>query len=357
MVITLPFQSIAQEESSSSSKEDLAIIKRLKKGSKTPEMVKDSKRAAWYAYALRVKPEDRIDGLNLKFVKLPVFLVPTEQSFRPLIQMRLLYERPGWMLFDGESFALEKINNSQDEHLVYAFLNSRLSTVQIYAMGPEENLEKEKIYVFSPEAKEFKTASVFNSTIFSLGYANLNYKQSTFGTFIAHAIYLGVKYESPENGKRWGYYADVSGTLANIDTSPVNEPSNYLEAHGGMSYGVKLFKDFRYRSRLRLGLSTVNFFTYGRNFGFTGLFGPNLGLKTEFFKSGSKSYTAEIGLSPYSFSDIFNERTVRIEGGYNLNLKNLRRARLALEYSNTEFSFEIEDIQAHFFALKFGLGF
>ena len=349
-------QVTSEKSSKYSDKEKSAILKRLLKDTKKSEFVEDSKRATWFAYALRVNPQDRIDKLELKFVKLPVFLVPTEKSFRPLIQLRLLYDNPEWTLFDGEDYSLNKVN-TENEYAVYAFLNSRLSTVKIYAVGPNESLEEELIYIFSPEAKEFKTTNVFNSTIFSIGYANVTYEQSTFGTFVVDAIYLGLKYESPENGKRLGYYADASSSLYTVASDPVNEPSNYLEAHGGLSYNVKLFKDFRYRSRIKLGISTVNFFTYGRNFGFTGLFGPSLGLKSEYFKDGSKSYTAEIGFSPYDFSNVLQERTVRLEAGYNLNLKNLRRARFGLEYSNTKFSFEIEDIEAHFFVLKFGLGF
>jgi len=336
-------------------KEKKKIVRSLKKSKAPTEFLEGSKRAAWFAHPLRVKYQNRIDDLYISDEKLPVFLVPTDKNIRPMVQLRMKYDREGWTLFDGEKQILKE-TSVENEYLVYAFLNSKLSTVQFYALGPDEELEAEMLYVYSPDAKEFKTKSIFNSLVLSAGYSYISYKQSSFGKFITNSLFFGLNYSSPFKGKRLGYYGDLSSTLYNFDSSPVSEPTSFLDGRAGLSYSTKIFNDFRYKTDFRVGVSSLNFFTFGRDFGFTGLFGLDLGMKTEFFRNGSESYILNLSLVPFDYKSIFNERTVRVEFYKSMNLKNLRKAQIGFEYSNTAFQFEIESIDMHFFGLKFGLG-
>ena len=337
-------------------------VKELKKNKVQPEIVEKSQRALWFAHALRDKEENRgLKNLELKFKKLPVFLVPTADSLRPLIQLRVLYNLKDWSLFDGEKFPLTKVSDGDDdeekEYVVYAFLNSRVSTVQLYALGPEDELREEKIYIFAPEAREFKTSSVFDSVVFSTGYSYLAYTQSSFGTFVADSVFLGLNYESPDKGGKWGIYTDLNATVVTLESSPVREPSNYLEAYAGGSYKPEFMQRLKMRSKLRFGLTNANFFTFGRDFGFTGLVGPSFGLKSDYFINGTSSFSVDLMVSVYDFTDFTKERGFKLGGSYQINLKNLRKAQFSIEYSNTEFTSNFENIVVDFLAFKAGLSF
>jgi hypothetical protein len=336
---------------------DNKIVSSIKKEKAKEEYLDSNKRAAWMAYPLRVKAQDRLDGLLVPDSSLPVFLTPIGEgdNFRPLVQLNLNFKRDGWSLYDGEKQKIKE-TSSKDIYKIYAFLNSRLSTVQVYALGPNDELEEEKIYIFSPEAREFKTKSIFHSLIVSSGYSYLRYRQFSFGTFITHSLFFGLNYQSPIKKSKFGYFGDFSSTLYSFDSSPVREPSHFLDARLGLTYSVKLFKNVRYRSHFRLGASSLNFFTFGRDFGFTGLFGPNLGFRTEYFVDGASSYMVNLSYAPYEFSRPLKERSLRFEVYKNLNLKNLRRARLGVEFSNSAFSFENESIEMNNLTLKFGMG-
>lgn len=355
VVVCLFTSFITSKAYSLTDKEKKKIVRSLKKSKAPTEFLEGSKRAAWFAHPLRIKYQDRIDGLYIDSEKLPVFLVPTDKNIRPMVQLKLRYDREGWQLFDGEKQSLKK-TSVENEYLLYAFLNSKLSTVQFYALGPNEELEEEKLYVYSPEAKELKTKSIFNSLILSAGYSYIDYRQSSFGTFITNSLFFGLNYSSPFKGRRLGYYGDLSSTIYTFFSSPIREPTSFLDGRLGLSYSAKVFKDFRYKSDFRLGVSSFNYFTFGRDFGFTGLFGPDLGFKTEFFRNGSESYILNLSFVPFDFENVLDERAIRIEFYRNMNLKNLRKAQIGFEYSNTAFQFEIESIDVHFFGLKFGLG-
>lgn len=341
------------------SKENKLTLKELKKNKVQPDVVERSKRALWFAYALRDKEENRgLKDLKLKFKKLPVFLVPTTDSLRPLIQLRLFYDLENWSLFDGEKYPLTKVSEGEkDEYVVYAFLNSRVSTVQLYALGPNDELREEKIYIFAPEAREFKTSSIFDSVVFSTGYSYMAYTQSTFGTFVADSVFIGLNYESPDKGGKWGGYTDINATAFTLESSPVREPSNYLEVYAGGSFKPESIQRLKMRTKIRFGVSNANFFTYGRDFGFSGLVGPSFGLKSEYFKDGTSSFSADVLVSVYDFSDFTKERGVKLGASYQINLKNLRKAQFSLEYSNTEFSSSFENISIDFITFKVGLSF
>ncbi len=330
----------------------------LKKKRKYENEMRSSQRAMWIAHVLRQKKESkRIDDLKLDFLKIPVFLIPKAESFRPLVKLNIKYKRSGWSLFDSSGEALKKSNNS-DDYVLYAYLNSRISTVELKAQGPsKDDLQSEKIYLFAPEAREFRTVAVFNSVQFFVGHTYLNYKQKSVGNYIANSLLLGAKYISPEKGEKLGYLADVSSTVYTYDSSPIQRSSNFLEGRVAATYKTKLFNDPKKRSRLFAGVSTINLFSLGSSFGFRGLFGPNLGLRTEFYKTAVHSYTAELQYTPYELDDPLGERGVKLSFEWNKNLDTTRRAQVGLSYANHEFGSGVDEFSAHLLNLFFSLSF
>lgn len=319
---------------------------------KEPQTLR-TKEALWVAHVLRDKTNEKpLSDLKIDINKLPVYLVPQGESFRPLVNLKLNYNKPGWKLFLGDK---EPVRQTSDngEHTVYAYLRSRVSTIVLTAIGPKQERESETIYIFAPEAREFKSVSVFDSVLFSIGHSYLIYRQSSFGTFVSQALLVGAKYISPEKGYRLGYFADAHLTLYTYTSSPIEENPQFFEGRAGLSYLVKLSSNPKYRSRFTLGASTINLFSLGAPFGFSGLYGANLGVRTEFYQSAKSSFSGELQLSPYDFGDVLGERSVKLTLDWTRNLNNLRRVQYGFSYASHKFSDTTEKInmdQFNFFA-------
>ncbi len=346
-VASSPSSALGQKKEPKKSKEEIKEEKQMRK----------SQRAMWVAHVLREKKEERqIKDLKIDNLKVPVFLIPKAESFRPLVKLKLEYNKEGWSLFDSTGAKIRRAE-AGDEHSLYAYLNSRVSTVNITAKGPNEEESKETIYIFAPEAREFKTVRVFNSMQFYVGHSYLVYRQGSVGRFVSQSLLLGAKYISPEKGGKIGYLADVSSTVYTYDSSPIKRTSNFLEGRAALTYKKKLFKNPQLRSRFFAGVSTINLFSLGSQFGFNGLFGPNLGLRTEYYKSGVNSYSAELQYVPYEYEDPISERTLKLSLEWTKNLNNTRRAQLGFSYANHEFTSGADSFSADLVSLYFSMSF
>lgn len=324
---------------------------------KDPPKLLKSQKLLWVAHVLRDKTAaQKIEGLEVVADQIPVYLVPQNENFRPLVKLKLKFNKPGWVLFLNEKDPVRK-ENDQGEHLVYAYLRSRISTMVITAIGPERQKVSETFYFFAPEAREYKMVSVFDSVLFTFGHSFLVYRQSSFGTFVSQSLLLGAKYISPEKGYRLGYFADAMITAYTYTSSPIKESPQMFEARGGLSYLVRLFKNPKYRTRFTLGASTVNLFSFGSPFGFSGLYGANYGLRGEFYKSAKNSYAAEFQIAPYDYDDPFGERSLKLSLDLNTNLSGLRRTQYSLSYTNHLFTSGTEKINSDQLNLYFSLSF
>ncbi len=321
-----------------------------------PEALK-TKQALWVAHILRDKQApSRLPELKLSQVQLPVYLVPQGESFRPMVKMKLDYNKPGWQLFLSDKEPVRRLD-AEGTHVVYAYLRSRISTLFLTSVGPENEVQTETFYLFAPEAREFKMVSLFDSVFFSIGHSYLIYRQTSFGTFVSQAMLVGVKYITPEKGRKIGYFADANLTLFTYSSSPVDENPQFFDARAGASLLVKLTKNPKYRSRLTFGASTINLFSLGSSFGFSGLYGANFGLRTELYRSAKDSYSAELQITPYDFSDPFGERTIKLNLDWTKNLNNLRRLQYGLSYASHKFSDKNESINADQFNAFISLSF
>ena len=315
-----------------------------------------SKQALWVAHILRDRSAINLKELSLDVDKLPVYLVPQGENFRPMVKLKLKYNKPGWKLFLSDKDPV-KATGVEGEYVVYAYLRSRISTLFITAVGPNNERVSETFYMFAPEAREFKMVSLFDSMFFTLGHSYMIYRQTSFGTFVSQALLVGAKYFTPEKGYRLGYFGEANLTLFTYTSSPIKENPQFFEARGGLSYLVNFTKNPKLRSRLTLGAGTINLFSLGAPFGFSGLYGLNLGLRTEFYKSAKRSFGAEVYITPYDFSDPLSERTAKFSFDITDNLNNLRRIQYGLSYSSHKFSESIENINADQFNAYVSLSF
>ncbi len=325
----------------------------------SPGELNKSKKAIWLAHILRDRgSKNKIQNLLVSPYQVPVFLVPSEKSFKPLVKLQFRYNRPGWGLYDIYGKSLSK-GEAKDSQYVYAYLKSRISTIDILAVSPDNQTEKERIYLFAPEAREFTTVSIFDSVLFSLGHAYLEYKQSSSGftKYTSQSLLLGARYLSPEKGKRIGYFGEFFTTVHTYESSPIDRSSNFLEARVGATYSAKVFKNPRSRSRVTFGLNTINLYSLGGGLGFSGLFGPNIGLRTEYYKSSRDSIATELQYTNYEIAKPFSERSIKVSVDYNRALKNLRKAQIGFSFSSNEFSEGLEEISANLLSVYFSLSF
>ena len=332
---------------------------RPKKLTKEEKQIKKSQKAMWIAHILRQKKsENIISELSLVQDKVPVFLVAQNETFRPLVKLNFSLRDKEWKLFDSNRLPL-RYNEATKRYSLYAYLNSRVNTVDLVAENSQGEKKKETLYLFAPEAREFNTVNIFDSILYTIGHSYLEYEQSFFGTYVAQSLLIGLKYLSPAKGQKWGYYGEAFSTIYNYEVSPIDDNANFLEARLGLTYSKKLFKSPRWRSRFMLGLNTVNLFSL-QDFGFSGLFGPNLGVRSEFYKSGKNSFAFEFQYTPYDFGDLIDERTAKISLDWNRNLKNLRRAQIGLSYSDHTFTSTgsaKEQLKARLLSVYYGLSF
>ncbi len=317
--------------------------------------VVEAQRAVWLAYVLRQRSEDvRIEGMEIKVLELPVFLVPQGESFRPLVKMRVEFRRPDWELFVGGRTPVNEDDNP-NVYAVYAYLNSRISEVEIQARGPGGQLEKEKVYIFAPEAREFKVVSPFDAIVASIGVGELVYKQSSFGTFVSNTLTIEARYLSPEKGKRLGYLMDFSMTLYTFRSSPIERNPHYVQGRLGVTYPTQIFSDLQWRSRIFLGVRGSALIPQGSPFGFSDLYGLEAGLRSEYFYRGDRSYALEAYYSPFDPKKLLRDRSIEMRGSWYFNVGEFRRGRLSLGYSHQTFSSGLERVSGQMLSTSFGV--
>lgn len=341
------------------------VMKKPKTTTKPKKLTKDetailkSQKAIWIAHVLREKKEDKVlSGLEVVQEKVPVFLVPKGDEFRPLVKLTFKYNGGQEVKLQDATRQLLRFNPATGTYTLYAYLSSHVNSVRITAVPERGERKSETLYIFAPEAREFKSVNLFDSIQFVLGHNQLTYRQTSaaFDEYKAQSLLLGIKYLSPENGKKLGYFADLHATVLAYSAEPIDDSAQFLEGRLGLSYSTKIFKNPRFRSRILFGLRTINLFSLA-DLGFTGLWGVNVGLKSEFFKSGKNSFAYELEYTPYDFGDPLRERTLKAGLEWNRNLNNIRRMQLGLSYSDNSFTDGLEKIRLGSASLYFGLSF
>src|SRR5690606_27130044 len=133
-------------------------------------------------------------------------------------------------------------------------------------------IEEETVELFAPETRQFRINSFLDSMIFSLGVGNLEYSQSSFGTFVSQSLILGASYVSPERGRKLGLMGSADFMVYTLNSSPVEANPQYLEVRLAPTYAVKLTSSLKWRTRVFLGMGSISLYPQGSPFGFTGLY-------------------------------------------------------------------------------------
>lgn len=328
----------------------------LAKDEKFQQKVLQAQKAVWLCHILRQKSEDKlITQMKFKTLKTPVFMVPSEEGMRPLVRLLVEFNEPGWKLFVGNKVPVRSTSDP-NIYTVHAYLNSRISEVTFVAQN-EDGEKVETVYLFAPEAREYKITSPFDSVAFSLGYGNIIYEQTSYGIFNGKNLLIGVNYLSPEKGNKWGILADFQISFFTFQSEPEYLNPQVYEADAQLTYKVKLFSSPLWRSRLMAGVSTVGMYSHGADFGFSNLYGPSLSLRSEYYQSRNFSYSFEFTYATYDKISLTEDRAFKVKPAINFNLSNLRKMNLELAYSNHTFVSGFEEVVLELLGLNLGLSF
>lgn len=322
--------------------------------SKQPPLL--SQKALWFCHILRQKGDSpTIAGLTFKSLKIPVFLIPKDSSVRPLVKLKMQYDRDDWELFIGESQPLK--SETPGSLVTYAFLNSRISTIKLTAKNKNGEKQEETVYLFAPEAREYKMVSPFNNLMFTVGAANLIYEQTSFGVFNSKSLLLGTSYISPEKGHRWGFLGDFIISFFTFQSEPLDLNPQFYTGQLSTTYNLKIFKSPRWRSRIIVGAELSGLSSKGSPFGFSNLYGPRLGLRSEFFMSGSESYSFEVYYATYEGLSLDQDRALGLKLSFHNNFADLRQVQYQFTYSNQAFTSDIEQVELDFLSLSTSFSF
>ncbi|MCB9025286.1 MAG: hypothetical protein H6625_03140 [Bdellovibrionaceae bacterium] len=317
-----------------------------------------TQQAIWLCHILREKKqESRISNMEFKLTKIPVFMVPKEDAIRPLVKLQIKFEKPGWELFVDDKIPVKKTDDP-NIFLVYAYLNSRISEVTFKAKNKDDgSVESEIVYLFAPEAREYKMVSPLESVIFTLGLGNLIYEQTSFGVFNGNSLLLGVEYLTPEKGSHWGLLSRFHITFLTFESEPLDHNPQFYEGDLLATYNSKVIPSPRWRSRWLGGLSTVGLISQGSPFGFSNLYGPSFGFRTEYYKNRDESYSIQFNYVTYDKISLDQDRALKVKLSWHNNLSNLRQMQTQILYSNNTFTSGFEEVIAELWGLSLGLSF
>lgn len=308
---------------------------------------------SWLAHVLRQNDSPGITNLKFSQERIPVMLVPHKKDLRPLVEIKVTYDRPDWTLFtpDGKP---AKRGSLANEYVIFAFLNSQISELALTAKGPNSEKQTEMIYLFAPEAQEFQVVSPWNALSVSLGFTYLTYEQTLFGVLSSRGGMVGLDYISREGRSRWGYLGHLDMTILSLKSDPIDANPQLIDGRLLMSYRLPWGEQSRWRYKALFGLGYLSMISNGSPFGFSGLKYPDLAIRAQHYLSTKSSFIYEFRLVPLQNFSFEDQRGYHFSWTWSKTLKSLRRQDVILRYSDTQFTTDNQNIGVGLFSISLG---
>lgn len=280
--------------------------------------------STWVAHLIRDKDlNNRISDLQIKEGTIPVTMIFKDQKFRPLVQIPIEFQRPGWSVFIQEK-SLVPSQNQVGFFKLFAYLNSRVNEVDIVVKGPNKELEKERIYIVAPDAQEFKIVSPWDALRLGLGSALLSYKQTGYNNYQAWTGILAVQFHSPEEKSKFGLISDLAMTALTVSSSNGLSPQ-LLQFNGDIIYFFPWSPNSRWRKQALIGLDYFTMLSNGAPFGFKDLITPEVGGRARYIVNEQEDMIFEGRYSPLSGVSNLKERGYILSYSRSWLLPNLHR--------------------------------
>ncbi len=280
--------------------------------------------STWVAHLIREKNlEKRISDLQIKEGTIPVTMIFKDQKFRPLVQIPIEFLRPGWSVFIQEKI-LVPFQNQIGSYKLFAYLNSRVNEVDIVVKGPNNGIEKERIYIVAPDAQEFKIVSPWDALRLGLGSALFSYKQTGYNNYQAWTGIIAVQYHSPEEKSKFGLISDLAMTALTVSSSNGLSPQ-LLQFNGDIIYFFPWSPNSRWRKQALLGLDYFTMLSNGAPFGFKDLITPEVGGRARYIVNEQEDMIFEFRYSPLNGVSNLKERGYILSYSRSWLLPNLHR--------------------------------
>lgn len=310
----------------------------------------------WEANVLRERnPEaPRIANLFFPVTKIPVMLVPRSDGLRPLVEINGLYRRPGWSLFYANGIPLA-IAADDGGFKIFAYLNAKINEVSLIAKGPNGEVESERVFVFAPNAQEFRLMSPFDSVVLNIGLSHLNYMQSGEGNFRSVTGLISAQYNKPETESRFGFLSRADLTVLTFDSTPIDRSPQLLQAYINGSYRFFKERDRQLQAHVLLGPSYWTMFSRGSPFGFSNLVALGFGVRLRYATSAKTAWNFEFRYAPIKEPEKLEQRGYDLSLSWSKILPSLHRFETVLGFSDFGYKATIEkEIHSNLFAIKIG---
>lgn len=327
----------------------------LANGQETEPPSTQTQRASWVAHVLRKSSSGPpLIGLSFPVQQLPVFMVQSKGALRPLVELRGVFQRPGWRLYLQNKAEARK-GRKPEEFVLYAYLNGRISEVSLTARNAEGKTQTEVIYLFAPEAMDLKVASAWDAIMLGFGLASFSYAQTTYGTFAATMGMLSAQYVSPEIWGKLGVYSDLDLTFLTLESSPIEANPQVIEAKLDATYLVRLGSNPKVRWRLVGGMSYLTMSSNGSPFGFADLIAPDFGLRMQYYRNQSSTIIGDLRLGLLEDPTLDANRSLNLTFTWSKLLKSLHRLDLGIEFMSYNFTPEpLTNIGIETYSIKLG---
>jgi hypothetical protein len=271
------------------------------------------------AYILRRRVADsRVDGLAFTPLKLKVSFNTQESDLRPTVEVHGTFTRPGWTLTGPDDVALK-----QDFKLP-VFLNGRINQLPFVARGPNGEKQRERVFVYFPDAQAYHVVSAWNDLLVSVGVGGFGYFQNGFGTYNSATAVVAARYayDSP-------YRFTVAG---GVEMSALTLSSNYS---GHSAQALQVNADAAYRvlkepvtwanPQALLGVNYLTMFTNGSPFGISNLVAPEFGVRARHYFHITDALNAELRYVALDWHQPFRQNGLNFSFGWSRLLRNSHR--------------------------------
>jgi len=313
------------------------------------------KKSLVVAHILRRKSaESQITGLEVLTFRTPILYNLHEGQFKPTVEVKLKYFRPGWKLLYSLKGPEVPIGAS-NEGSAFLYLKSSVSELQLIAMNEAGETEKEKLFIYAPGTKELKTDSPWNKVVLSLGGAVLDYYQTSFGNFRSTNALAAILYAPEALYENWSMIARADLTFASFYSSPIRAGPQVLDSRIDLTYQISDGYDSTHRWFALGGVSYLTLFSNGSPFGFSDLLAPELGLRLRSVLDPMNFLVTDLRYVALGGPFEVGQRNLQIAFSWSRWMENLRRLELGLEYSTTSFAADPKNtVKTNLLILKLG---
>lgn len=259
---------------------------------KTPS----AQKANWVGHILRQPaPGAEIHGLDFYNDRVPVVLIPQNGKLRPLIELRGHFLRPGWVLHQPDG---KPVSSAPDQipsdFAIYAYIRGKVNEVDLVAEGPKKEIERERVFIFSPEAQEFEVVDSWDQFQLSTGITWFDYKQTNFGEYKSDNVLLSFQYKTPYKKSKFGFLGRLDMTVISFASNSVANGPQLLEGKFLASYKINNSPISRWDTSLLFGASYATLFANGSPFGFRDLIAPDVGFSYKYYIDASTAWVGDV---------------------------------------------------------------